>query len=472
MSTIIQLAENSPAHDFKALLDTAKKTPEERKAAKEEKAKVKAADQPKEEKKAIKEAFSEPKPEKKEAPKDVWGTQRRPVAAEPKEAPKKEEPKKETEPAAPVKKEKAVDVKPPNTVALLDEFFSNVDQVFTLSPAETEATFTLAFKYIAEVEAKRQVSYVTKLISALSDKPAEHTTFKLETLISIFNSDLLESLPEQRLAALVAVVKVAVDAGQAQELAAADLVRQIDVWTSEWRLEVSKLAELYLLVANLCGAAALSTEHFAFLLKYLRALEKAPAAALDAAKPHALTAVRMAVAAPNAGHCDVLLNMAAVKAMGADAKYANDFQLLRIFATEHVEAYAKFYAEHKDFVDSIGLNHEDNLKKMRTLTLSTLPENERLSYSSIREKLQLADNSEVEACVIDAVVAGRLDAKLDQQNETVVFRTTSTRSFDSGSWKHLASKLSLWQKNVASVLSSLQAVQSRTRAEAEDLADV
>merc|ERR1712080_711493 len=48
--------------------------------------------------------------------------------------------------------------------------------------------------------------------------------------------------------------------------------------------------------------------------------------------------------------------------------------LLKIFVSERLEAYKKFYDNHREFVNKVGLNHESNLTKMKLLTFMQLAE--------------------------------------------------------------------------------------------------
>jgi len=49
--------------------------------------------------------------------------------------------------------------------------------------------------------------------------------------------------------------------------------------------------------------------------------------------------------------------------------------LLSIFVSEKLEAYLRFYESHKEFVNGLGLKHEDNIRKMKLLTFMQMAEN-------------------------------------------------------------------------------------------------
>ena len=75
--------------------------------------------------------------------------------------------------------------------------------------------------------------------------------------------------------------------------------------------------------------------------------------------------------------------------------------LLKIFVSDRLESYQKFYENHKEFVNKLGLNHEANLRKMKILTFMQLAEtNSSISFSEIQKHMQIAE-SEVEDFLID-----------------------------------------------------------------------
>jgi len=57
------------------------------------------------------------------------------------------------------------------------------------------------------------------------------------------------------------------------------------------------------------------------------------------------------------------------------------------------------------------------------------------------------------------VVAGRVEAKIDQEKSEVVIYRISPRSFDVSSWQMLSTQLDTWKENVSQVLSILQRAQ-------------
>jgi len=262
---------------------------------------------------------------------------------------------------------------------------------------------------------------------------------------------------------LIRIFKLALESDNARLLDGQ--FRYIEQWISEWKLSVADVAELLLLVANLCRAAGQAAEHQHWVLKYLAALEKADRKTIETARPTAYLAVVAVLNSSTVYHFDSLLTSPAVKALKdakEDPKYDAAYQLLHIFTVQNVDAYVKFTQERKDFVAQSGLNHEELLRKIRTLTLCSLGlEKERLSFDSRKQKLQGADALAVESAVLDAVVSQCLEAKLDEAREEVIVLRSTRRHFDSSGWKTLATQLADWKKNVQTVMLMLHQIQAR-----------
>merc|ERR1719206_845345 len=77
--------------------------------------------------------------------------------------------------------------------------------------------------------------------------------------------------------------------------------------------------------------------------------------------------------------------------------------LLNIFVFEKLEVYTKFYEGHKEFVNGLGLKHEDNTRKMKLLSFMQLAENRsEISFAEIQQSIQIQED-EVEEFLIDVI---------------------------------------------------------------------
>lgn len=119
----------------------------------------------------------------------------------------------------------------------------------------------------------------------------------------------------------------------------------------------------------------------------------------------------------------------------------------------------------KDFVSSLGLSHEQNLHKMRLLTLMQMAETQReIGFDALQQELQLQD---VESFVVEALRTRMLTAKLDQMGRKVMVATTVHRTFGRHQWQQLKDILVQWHERLHLVENSMDRV---VRAQFETLA--
>lgn len=127
------------------------------------------------------------------------------------------------------------------------------------------------------------------------------------------------------------------------------------------------------------------------------------------------------------------------------------FDLLTIFVSEKLDNYTEFYKKNKAFVDGLGLDHEQNIQKMRLLTFMQMAEGQKeLSYSSIMDELKI-ESDKVEPFVFDVLRTQLVRAKIDQLNKRVLVQSTMHRTFGRSQWEHLREVLTDWHHNFAHV---------------------
>lgn len=115
------------------------------------------------------------------------------------------------------------------------------------------------------------------------------------------------------------------------------------------------------------------------------------------AREDAIRCITSAIADPKTFLLDPLLSLKPVHILKGQLIH----DLLNIFVSENLTAYLKFYQEHKEFVTTQGLNHEQNLRKMRLLSFMQLAETTpEISFEVIEQELQIK-SEEVEAFIIE-----------------------------------------------------------------------
>ena len=119
------------------------------------------------------------------------------------------------------------------------------------------------------------------------------------------------------------------------------------------------------------------------------------------------------LADPNTFLLDHLLQLKPVKFLEGELIH----DLLKIFVSEKLESYQKFYENHREFVHSLGLKHEDNLIKMKLLTFMQLAETRsEIKFGEIQHHMQI-NESEVEDFLINVLKTKLVRAKIDQSNQ-------------------------------------------------------
>ncbi|GLV44029.1 eukaryotic translation initiation factor 3 subunit m [Carabus blaptoides fortunei] len=117
------------------------------------------------------------------------------------------------------------------------------------------------------------------------------------------------------------------------------------------------------------------------------------------AREDAIRCIIAALADPNTFLLDPLLALKPVRFLEGELIH----DLLSVFVSENLTSYMTFYKSHKEFVQSLGLNHEQNMKKMRLLSFMQLAESHpEISFEMVQEELQIEAN-EVESFIIEVL---------------------------------------------------------------------
>lgn len=152
-------------------------------------------------------------------------------------------------------------------------------------------------------------------------------------------------------------------------------------------------------------------------------------------------------------------------------------ELLKIFMEQDLKAYQEFVKRNPKFVSEQGLNNDDNVFKMRLLTLASLatqaiassasssdfPE---IPYSTIASALSISDD-EVELWVIESIRSKLLDVKMNQLKGTVLVSRATHRVFGKSQWELLKSHLEAWNGQMTEVLGVLANAKLIAKAQVE-----
>lgn len=115
------------------------------------------------------------------------------------------------------------------------------------------------------------------------------------------------------------------------------------------------------------------------------------------AKDDAQRCIVSFIADPGTFLMDHLLTLKPVKYLEGEKIH----DLLTIFVSDKLSSYIDFYNANKNFVDSLGLNHEQNLQKMRLLTFMQMAETKKeIPFQTIQDELQI-EAHQVEEFIIE-----------------------------------------------------------------------
>ncbi|XKL66820.1 hypothetical protein PGB90_010240 [Kerria lacca] len=170
------------------------------------------------------------------------------------------------------------------------------------------------------------------------------------------------------------------------------------------------------------------------------------------AKKDAQRCIVTALADPNTFLLDPLLSLKPIMTLEGELIY----ELLNIFVKEKLTKYIQFNNEHKDFILKLGLNHTQNLKKMRLLTFMQLAENSNeIAFETIQKELNIGEN-DVETFIIEALKTKLVKARMDQTAKKVHISSTMHRTFDIPQWQQLRDILQSWKVNLNCIDESMK----------------
>jgi len=172
------------------------------------------------------------------------------------------------------------------------------------------------------------------------------------------------------------------------------------------------------------------------------------------AREDAIKCIVAALADPNTFLLDPLLSLKPVRFLEGELIH----DLLSIFVSEKLSSYQTFYNNHKEFVHSQGLNHEQNMKKMRLLSFMQLAEsNPEMTFELIQSELQIKEEH-VESFIIEVLKTKLVRARMDETNKKVHVSSTMHRTFGKAQWQQLRNLLHLWKTNLGSIQDGMKNV--------------
>jgi translation initiation factor 3 subunit M len=241
---------------------------------------------------------------------------------------------------------------------------------------------------------------------------------------------------------------------------------KLEAWVEEWDCSPTQVVDLYWEVTQaLLAEGGQEAEATALLHKVLKAAEGGDAATLSAVSEQAKMACTTAIKDSETYKLDELLDFAAVQQLESSEPLV--VALLRIFVEGKLADYTKFVSANGSLLDELGLDAAACEDKMRLLTLASLAnEHEEVPYSAVASDLGMATEggewmADIEGCVIQAIAAGLIEARLDQRRQVVIITRSTQRQFQDDDWKQLGDKLANWRDHVQRMLMVIESAAAR-----------
>ncbi|KAJ3112266.1 hypothetical protein HDU96_004746 [Phlyctochytrium bullatum] len=303
-----------------------------------------------------------------------------------------------------------------------DKFSKETSLLLTLDSKEYERVFNFLIALICQANPENLSQLVSNVITPVVESEQGDCHHKLR---------ILDSHNAIRYDVFVAIVKVAAKNEELDHVTSQ--LDNIDRLVASWGVGVAEKRKLFLLISDILKESPLlyvyvpsritfsrKRESFEFLLKALATYNGADQKALKAVQQLAAEAVKSAIRIPSVLNFEEVYRLDAVRALGNSPL----LDLLKIFTEGSLKDYRAFTKKNASLVAKEGLNEEDNVRKMRVLSLASLASRHvdgEIPYSVIAGALEITDDS-VEIWVIDGIRAGLLDAKMNQLTKTVVVR--------------------------------------------------
>ncbi|KAJ8023927.1 Eukaryotic translation initiation factor 3 subunit M [Holothuria leucospilota] len=228
-------------------------------------------------------------------------------------------------------------------------------------------------------------------------------------------------------------------------------LEQVRDWIKIWQLAQEQTCNLLRLLYEALKESKQSEKASKVMVELLGTYTEDNA---SQARDEAHRCIVNALADPNVYLFDHLLTLRPVKFLEGERIH----ELLTIFVSGNLQMYQDFYNTNRDFIQTLALNHEDTIHKMRILTFMGMAVDQKeLSFDQIEQALKMQEE-EVERFIIEVVKSKMAQVKIDQKNRKVFVSYVTHRTFGKHQWQQLRDILTSWQKNLAHIRERLDTV--------------
>ncbi|CAH1787809.1 unnamed protein product [Owenia fusiformis] len=288
------------------------------------------------------------------------------------------------------------------------QLVSASEKCFTEASNDTdiESVFNSIISLILIVPSDNSEDLIISLCEKLAKIPPgdkQRGPIRTRLLQNLFNG--LDERSPGRYVVYYSLVKLA---GQTKQIEAIphDLT-QIKKWVAQWDVSTEKVQQLLRALHDAFVECKQTDKGTKTMIELLGTYTEDNASqARDDAQRCIVTSLRD----PTTFLLDHLLTLKPVKFLEGELIH----NLLTIFVSGKVSDYLQFYQTNTDTVNSLGLRHEDNLKKMQILTFMQMAEqNKEIDFATIEQEMRLGPD-DVESFIIEVVRTKAVRVRMDQ----------------------------------------------------------
>ncbi|CAG8478162.1 10794_t:CDS:2 [Diversispora eburnea] len=301
---------------------------------------------------------------------------------------------------------------------------------------EFEAVYNLLIAILKSASPQTHPSLIKASIKILVEDERDKTIQKLKVLQNLYNT--LEITSPLRYNVFIAILNIATKNDEIETVL--PQLSRLDDWVKEWSITTDQVRELYLTVSDKLKETGEVKRSHDFLLKYLATYTSSDD--VSAIKPVVRRAVVEAIQLPEILNFESLLELSAIQSLKGD----EHFELLKVFLSGNLKEYKTFVETNPGVIEKLGLQNEDNIRKIRLLTLASLASEHvahEITYQTIAKALEI-EEEEVEMWTIDA--------KINQVRKTILVNRSTYRTFTKEQWQQLSSKLDGWRQSLTDIL--------------------
>ncbi|RHZ89166.1 hypothetical protein Glove_18g105 [Diversispora epigaea] len=309
---------------------------------------------------------------------------------------------------------------------------------------EFEAVYNLLIAILKSASPQTHPSLIKASIKILVEDEREKTIQKLKVLQNLYNT--LENTSPLRYNVFIAILNIAAKNDEIETVL--PQLSRLDDWVKEWSITTDQVRELYLTVSDKLKETGEVKRSHDFLLKYLATYTSSDD--VSAIKPIVRRAVVEAIQLPEILNFESLLELSAIQSLKGD-EY---FELLKVFLSGNLKEYKTFVETNPEVIKKLELQNEDNIRKIRLLTLASLASEHvahEITYQTIAKALEI-EEEEVEMWTIDVIRANLIEAKINQVRKTILVNRSTYRTFTREQWQQLSGKLDGWKQSLTDIL--------------------